>query len=192
MMNFFPIIIICSSLLLQGCFSAVVIGSAAIAAKSVTDPRSIGRQIDDGTLEVRVTTAINKDKEIIHNTRIIAIAYGGKILLIGQAPDLSLAERAKWIATNIEGVQIVYNEIRQAVPVDFSISSKDTWITARIKSQIFIKSDLVKLLTVKVITENKEVFLLGILTKEEGEDITKIISETDGVKRVITAFTYID
>ncbi len=191
-MNFFPIIIICSSLLLQGCFSAVVIGSAAIAAKSVTDPRSIGRQIDDGTLEVRVTTAINKDKEIIHNTRIIAIAYGGKILLIGQAPDLSLAERAKWIATNIEGVQIVYNEIRQAVPVDFSISSKDTWITARIKSQIFIKSDLVKLLTVKVITENKEVFLLGILTKEEGEDITKIISETDGVKRVITAFTYID
>ncbi|MGP1871574.1 MAG: division/outer membrane stress-associated lipid-binding lipoprotein [Arsenophonus sp.] len=191
-MNFFPIIIICSSLLLQGCFSAVVIGSAAIAAKSVTDPRSIGRQIDDGTLEVRVTTAINKDKEIIHNTRIIAIAYGGKILLIGQAPDLSLAERAKWIATNIEGVQIVYNEIRQAVPVDFGISSKDTWITARIKSQIFIKNDLVKLLTVKVITENKEVFLLGILTKEEGEDVTKIVSETDGVKRVITAFTYID
>ncbi|MFP3036845.1 MAG: division/outer membrane stress-associated lipid-binding lipoprotein [Arsenophonus sp.] len=191
-MNFFPIIIICSSLLLQGCFSAVVIGSAAIAAKSVTDPRSIGRQIDDGTLEVRVTTAINKDKEIIHNTRIIAIAYGGKILLIGQAPDLSLAERAKWIATNIEGVQRVYNEIRQAVPVDFGISSKDTWITARIKSQIFIKSDLVKLLTVKVITENKEVFLLGILTKEEGEDVTKIVSETDGVKRVITAFTYID
>ncbi|MGP1946005.1 MAG: division/outer membrane stress-associated lipid-binding lipoprotein [Arsenophonus sp. ER-QC15-MAG3] len=191
-MNFFPIIIICSSLLLQGCFSAVVIGSAAIAAKSVTDPRSIGRQIDDGTLEVRVTTAINKDKEIIHNTRIIAIAYGGKILLIGQAPDLSLAERAKWIATNIEGVQIVYNEIRQALPVDFGISSKDTWITARIKSQIFIKSDLVKLLTVKVITENKEVFLLGILTKEEGEDVTKIVSETDGVKRVITAFTYID
>ncbi|MGP1929331.1 MAG: division/outer membrane stress-associated lipid-binding lipoprotein [Arsenophonus sp. ER-BJ3-MAG3] len=191
-MNFFPIIIICSSLLLQGCFSAVVIGSAAIAAKSVTDPRSIGRQIDDGTLEVRVTTAINKDKEIIHNTRIIVIAYGGKILLIGQAPDLSLAERAKWIATNIEGVQIVYNEIRQAVPVDFGISSKDTWITARIKSQIFIKSDLVKLLTVKVITENKEVFLLGILTKEEGEDVTKIVSETDGVKRVITAFTYID
>ncbi|MGP1946693.1 MAG: division/outer membrane stress-associated lipid-binding lipoprotein, partial [Arsenophonus sp. ER-LPS3-MAG3] len=177
-MNFFPIIIICSSLLLQGCFSAVVIGSAAIAAKSVTDPRSIGRQIDDGTLEVRVTTAINKDKEIIHNTRIIAIAYGGKILLIGQAPDLSLAERAKWIATNIEGVQRVYNEIRQAVPVDFGISSKDTWITARIKSQIFIKSDLVKLLTVKVITENKEVFLLGILTKEEGEDVTKIVSET--------------
>ncbi|MGP1930471.1 MAG: division/outer membrane stress-associated lipid-binding lipoprotein, partial [Arsenophonus sp. ET-DL12-MAG3] len=57
---FFLIIIMCSPILLQGCLGATIIGSsAAIVTKSTIDPRSIGRQVDDGTLEARVKTAIN-------------------------------------------------------------------------------------------------------------------------------------
>ncbi|WGL98029.1 division/outer membrane stress-associated lipid-binding lipoprotein [Arsenophonus sp. aPb] len=191
-MRLFPLItIICSTLLLQGCLGAAVIGSAAVATKSATDPRSVGRQVDDGTLEARVSAAINKDQEITRNARIITTAYEGKILLTGQAPDLALAERAKQIATKVEGVEAVYNEIRQATLVDLGTASKDTWITTKIKSQI-LTSDSVKSSTVKVITENGEVFLLGILTQQEGATAAKIASETDGVKRVTTAFTYLN
>ncbi|RXK34115.1 osmotically-inducible protein OsmY [Arsenophonus endosymbiont of Bemisia tabaci Asia II 3] len=191
-MRLFPLItIICSTLLLQGCIGAAVIGSAAVATKSATDPRSVGRQVDDGTLEARVSAAINKDQEITRNARIITTAYEDKILLTGQAPDLALAERAKQIATKVEGVEAVYNEIRQATPVDLGTASKDTWITTKIKSQI-LTSDSVKSSTVKVITEGGEVFLLGILTQREGAAAAKIASETDGVKRVTTAFTYLN
>ncbi|HGJ5873666.1 MULTISPECIES: division/outer membrane stress-associated lipid-binding lipoprotein [Arsenophonus] len=191
-MRLFPLItIICSTLLLQGCLGAAVIGSAAVATKSATDPRSVGRQVDDGTLEARVSAAINKDQDITRNARIITTAYEGKILLTGQAPDLALAERAKQIATKVEGVEAVYNEIRQAMPVDLGTASKDTWITTKIKSQI-LTSDSVKSSTVKVITEAGEVFLLGILTQQEGAAAAKIASETDGVKRVTTAFTYLN
>lgn len=191
-MRLFPLItIICSTLLLQGCIGAAVIASAAVATKSATDPRSVGRQVDDGTLEARVTAAINKDQEITRNARVITTAYEGKILLTGQAPDLALAERAKQIATKVEGVEAVYNEIRQATPVDLVTASKDTWITTKIKSQI-LTSDSVKSSTVKVITEGGEVFLLGILTQQEGAAAAKIASETDGVKRVTTAFTYLN
>lgn len=191
-MRLFPIItIICSTLLLQGCIGAAVIGSAAVATKSATDPRSVGRQVDDGTLEARVSAAINKDQEITRNARVITTAYEGKILLTGQAPDLALAERAKQIATKVEGVEAVYNEIRQATPVALGTASKDTWITTKIKSQI-LTSDSVKSSTVKVITEGGEVFLLGILTQQEGAAAAKIASETDGVKRVTTAFTYLN
>ncbi|HGJ5884741.1 division/outer membrane stress-associated lipid-binding lipoprotein [Arsenophonus sp.] len=191
-MRLFSLItIICSILLLQGCIGAAVIGSAAVATKSATDPRSVGRQVDDGTLEARVSAAINKDQEITRNARIITTAYEGKILLTGQAPDLALAERAKQIATKVEGVEAVYNEIRQATSVDLGTASKDTWITTKIKSQI-LTSDSVKSSTVKVITEGGEVFLLGILTQREGAAAAKIASETDGVKRVTTAFTYLN
>lgn len=191
-MRLFPLItIICSTLLLQGCIGAAVIASAAVATKSATDPRSVGRQVDDGTLEARVTAAINKYQEITRNARVITTAYEGKILLTGQAPDLALAERAKQIATKVEGVEAVYNEIRQATPVDLVTASKDTWITTKIKSQI-LTSDSVKSSTVKVITEGGEVFLLGILTQQEGAAAAKIASETDGVKRVTTAFTYLN
>lgn len=191
-MRLFPLItIICSTLLLQGCIGAAVIGSAAVATKSATDPRSVGRQVDDGTLEASVSAAINKDQEITRNARVITTAYEGKILLTGQAPDLALAERAKQIATKVEGVEAVYNEIRQAKPVDLGTASKDTWITSKIKSQI-LTSDSVKSSIVKVITEGGEVFLLGILTQQEGAATAKIASETDGVKRVTTAFTYLN
>ncbi|MDT9587551.1 MAG: division/outer membrane stress-associated lipid-binding lipoprotein [Candidatus Arsenophonus melophagi] len=188
---FYLITIIGGAFLLEGCLGAALIGSVAVATKSVTDPRSIGRQVDDGTLEARVSAAIKKDQDLTRHARIITTAYEGKILLIGQSPNLELAERAKHIAMRIEGVEEVYNEIRQAKPVDLSEIYRDTWITTKIKARIF-SSDLVKSSTIKVITEAGEVFLLGILTQEEGVLAAKIASEIDGVKRVITAFSYLN
>lgn len=191
-MKLFSLTVIISILfLLQGCLGATIIASAAVVTKSAKDPRSVGRQIDDGILEARVSSAINKNKEIRCNTHIITTAYAGKILFTGQAMDLLLAEKAKQIATKIEGVQVVYNEIRKAKPINSSLSSKDVWITTKIKSKIFINNS-VKLLSVKVLTEDEEVFLFGVLKKEEGDSIAKIASETDGVKRVITVFSYLD
>ena len=75
--------LICSALLLQGCIGAALVGSAAVATKAATDPRSVGTQVDDGTLEARVSGQLNKDKDI-KQQRIVPVAYQGKVLLIGQ------------------------------------------------------------------------------------------------------------
>ncbi|BGI51045.1 MAG: division/outer membrane stress-associated lipid-binding lipoprotein [Arsenophonus endosymbiont of Ceratovacuna japonica] len=191
-MKYFIIItIICSTILLQGCSNTAIIGSSVVIIKSAIDPRSIGRQIDDKILELRVSSAINKDKIIINNSRIITTAYQGKILLTGQVYNLILAERAKKIANKINGVESVYNEIRQEIPVNLGTAFKDILITTKIKLHFFIKN-LVKSLHIKVITENGEVFLLGLITKHEGNIITKIANNTYDVKRVITIFTYLN
>ena len=191
-MRLLPIVAILMSMtMLQGCIGAAVVGSAAVATKSATDPRTVGQQVDDGTLEARVSGQLNKDKEITGKARIIATAYKGNVLLTGQSPDLSWAERAKQIAANVEGTRSVYNEVRQGEPVDLGTASRDTWITTKVKSKI-LTSDAVKSSSVKVITENGEVFLLGVLTKQEGDAAAKIASETDGVRRVTTAFTYLN
>ena len=36
--------VLSSALLLQGCIAGVVVGSAAVATKTATDPRSVGTQ----------------------------------------------------------------------------------------------------------------------------------------------------
>ncbi|NHB92752.1 division/outer membrane stress-associated lipid-binding lipoprotein [Photorhabdus cinerea] len=182
---------VCAAVMLQGCISAAVIGSAAVATKTATDPRTIGQQVDDGTLEARVSNALNKDKQLKEQTRIITTAYQGKVLLTGQSSDSSLSDRAKQIASRVNGTQVIYNEIRQGKPVELGTASKDTWITTKVRSKI-LASDSVKSSNIKVVTENGEVFLLGILTKQEGNAAAKIASETDGVKRVTTAFTYLN
>ncbi len=45
-----PIAVLISALLLQGCVAAAVVGTAAVGTKAATDPRSVGTQVDDGTL----------------------------------------------------------------------------------------------------------------------------------------------
>ncbi|CDH32430.1 division/outer membrane stress-associated lipid-binding lipoprotein [Xenorhabdus bovienii] len=185
------LIVFCSAMSLQGCIGAAVVGSAAIATKAGSDPRSIGQQVDDGTLEARVSNAISKDPQIKAQARIIVTVYQGRVLLTGQSPELQLADRAKQLASKVEGTEVVYNEVRQGNPVDLGTASVDTWLTTKVRSKI-LASDSVKSSNIKVVTENGEVFLFGIVTRQEGTDAAKIASETSGVKRVTTAFTYLN
>ena len=174
-----PIAVLISALLLQGCVAAAVVGTAAVGTKAATDPRSVGTQVDDGTLQ-----------QIKKEARINVTAYQGKVLLVGQSPNAELSARAKQIAMGVDGANEVYNEIRQGQPIGLGEASNDTWITTKVRSQL-LTSDLVKSSNVKVTTENGEVFLMGLVTEREAKAAADIASRVSGVKRVTTAFTFI-
>ncbi|MFU0445175.1 division/outer membrane stress-associated lipid-binding lipoprotein [Pseudocitrobacter faecalis] len=190
MKAFSPVAVLISALLLQGCVAAAVVGGAAVGTKAATDPRTVGTQVDDGTLELRVNTALSKDEQIKKEARINVTAYQGKVLLVGQAPTTALASQAKQIAMGVDGATEVFNEIRQGTPISLGTASTDTWITTKVRSQL-LTTDQVKSSNVKVTTENGEVFLMGLVTDREGKAAADIASRVSGVKRVTTAFTYI-
>jgi len=179
--------IVLTALMLQGCVAAVI-GSAAVATKTATDPRTVGTQVDDGTLELRVSNALAKDDQIKKEAHIVATAYQGKVLLTGQAPSADVANRAKQIAVGVDGATEVYNEIRTSEKASFGTASSDTWITTKVRSNL-LSSDQVKSSNVKVTTENGEVFLLGLVTTAEAKAAADIASRVSGVKHVTTAFT---
>ncbi|MDR3430592.1 MAG: division/outer membrane stress-associated lipid-binding lipoprotein [Rouxiella aceris] len=179
-----------SALLLQGCVAAAVVGVAGVATKTTTDPRTVGTQVDDSTLEARVSNAISTNKNLKEKARIVATAYQGKVLLTGQAPTADMASQAKQLTMKVDGATDVYNEIRIGNPVSLGTGSMDTWITTKVRSQL-LTSDTVKSSNVKVTTENGEVFLLGLVTQEEGQSAAKIAAGVSGVKHVTTAFTYV-
>ena len=183
-----PLAVLISALLLQGCIGAVVVGSAAVGTKAATDPRTVGTQVDDGTLELRVNSALSKDEQIKKQARVNVTAYQGKVLLVGQAPTTDLSSRAKQIAVGVEGATEVFNEIRQGQPIGMGTAASDTWITSKVRTQL-LSSDEVKSSNVKVTTENGEVFLLGLVTDSEGKAAADIASRVSGVKHVTTAFT---
>jgi len=183
-----PLAVLITAILLQGCVAAAVVGTAAVATKTATDPRSVGTQVDDGTLELRVNSALAKDEQIKKDARINVTAYQGKVLLVGQAPNPELASRAKQIALGVDGTTEVYNEIRNMAPIGLGTASSDTWITTKVRSQL-LASDQVKSTSVKVTTENSEVFLLGLVTEREAKAAADIASRVSGVKHVTTAFT---
>ncbi|EML0459040.1 divisome-associated lipoprotein YraP [Klebsiella michiganensis] len=185
-----PLAILLSALLLQGCVAAAVVGTAAVGTKAATDPRTVGTQVDDSTLELRVNSALSKDEQIKKQARINVTAYQGKVLLTGQSPTSDLSARAKQIAMGVEGTTEVFNEVRQRQPIGLGTASSDTWITTKVRSQL-LGTDQVKSSNVKVTTENGEVFLMGLVTDREGRAAADIASRVSGVSRVTTAFTYI-
>ncbi|MGL5758045.1 division/outer membrane stress-associated lipid-binding lipoprotein [Plesiomonas sp.] len=183
--------IIMLAFMLQGCIGAVLVSSAAVAGKVATDPRSVGGQIDDETLELRVGDALAKDAQIRKEARILATAYEGRILLVGEAPTQALSKHAAQITAGVNGVAAVYNEIRISKPISFGTISNDTWITTKVRSQL-LTSDKVKASNVKVTTENGEVFLIGKLTRAEAEEATNTARNVAGVKRVVKVFEYLN
>lgn len=183
----FPLLVVLSALLLQGCVAAVI-GSATMATQAVSDPRSVGTLVDDGTLEARIANALGKDAQLKKEARVVVTAYQGQVLLTGQAPNQALSNRAKQIAMGIEGTKAVYNEIRLGQPVNLGTASADAWITTKVRSQL-LASDQVKSTNVKVTTENGEVFLLGLVTAKEGQAAAQTASKVSGVKQVTTAFS---
>ena len=190
MKAFSPLAVLISALLLQGCVAAAVVGTAAVGTKAATDPRTLGTQVDDGTLELRVNSALAKDAQIKKEARINVTAYQGKVLLVGQAPNSDLSSRAKQIAMGVDGATEVFNEIRQGSPIGLGTASNDTWITTKVRSQL-LASDQVKSSNVKVTTENGEVFLMGLVTDAEAKAAADMASRVSGVKHVTTAFTFI-
>lgn len=182
--------VLVSALLLQGCVAAALVSTAAVGTKAATDPRSVGTQVDDEVLELRVSTALAKDEQLRKETRISETAYQGGVLLTGQAPEQNLSDLARQITLGVDGVTGVYNEIRQGKPVSAATIASDAWLTTKVRSQL-LSSAMVKSSSVKVVTENGEVFLLGLVTEREGRAAADIASRVNGVKRVTTAFSYI-
>lgn len=174
---------------LQGCITAAVVSSAAVATKVATDPRSAGRQLDDETLEEKVAYNLNQDAQLKEEARVNVVAYNGKVLLIGQAPNDAAKEQARNISAGVEGVSNVYDEIRVGEKIGVMQIGKDSLITAKIKSHLLANSE-VKATEVKVITENGEVFLMGNLSNEQANAAAEVARNSLGVSKVIKVITY--
>ncbi|QPB42742.1 division/outer membrane stress-associated lipid-binding lipoprotein [Rodentibacter haemolyticus] len=179
-----------TTVMLQGCVAAVL-GGAAAGTKVATDPRTMGTQLDDETLEIKVENAVDKDEQIDSEGRVNAVSYSGRVLLIGQVPNESAKQTATELAKGVEGVTDVYNELRTGAKITIGQITKDSWITTQVKSKMLI-DDRVKTTDVKVITENGEVFLLGNVTQSQADAAADIASRISGVQKVVKVFKYLN
>lgn len=172
--------------LMQGCATAIVAGTVT-AVSAANDPRTIGSQIDDNNIEVKASSELSKDDGIDKHTNLNVVSYNGVVLVVGQAPNQFLIDSALKIINKIPGVKTVHNQIKIGTPVSFSAQSNDVWITTKVKADL-LTDDSVKGHNIKVVTENKEVFLMGVVSPEQANKAALIASKVAGVERVVKVF----
>ncbi|RHW76691.1 division/outer membrane stress-associated lipid-binding lipoprotein [Colwellia sp. RSH04] len=176
-------------LTLQGCAVATVVAITA-GATMVSDRRSIGNQIDDQTIEFNVHNELAKQKSIIDNTNLHVVSVNGSVLIVGQAPNTYLRDLAIKTVTEVEGVVQIHNQIRISSTTAVTTQTNDIWLTSKVKSALFA-SDKVNVKDIKVVTENGEVFLMGLVSKNEADAAVSVTRNISGVSRVFKAFEYL-
>ncbi|MBO3277612.1 BON domain-containing protein [Pseudomonas schmalbachii] len=179
------------SLTLGGCSSFL----SATRDKPIDDDRgtrTIGSKIDDSLIETKVAVNVAKaDADLDRNSNVVVVSYNGVVLLAGQTPRADLKNKAEQAARTVQKVKTVHNELQILQPSSIAARSNDTWLTTKIKSQMLADAN-VPSSRIKVVTENGIVYMLGLVTRKEGDLATQVVQRVDGVQKIVRLFEYID
>jgi osmotically-inducible protein OsmY len=179
------LLVACALTPLAGCGLFIVGGAAAGSAVIATDRRTAGEQVDDQTIEIRVSSEMNRafgDK-----ARVVGTAYSGRLLLVGDVPTDADRQRAESVAKTIPKVREVDNYIRVGDLTPLSVRTNDTWITTKVKTDLASTKE-VPFRTIKVTTERGVVYLMGKVTSDEAQRAGIVASGVTGVNKVVKLF----
>lgn len=179
-----------STLLLQACAPLLVAG-AGTAAIAAHDRRTLGAQIDDETIELKITSAIKSDEELRRETHLNVTSVNGIVLLSGEAATVEQRDRVLAKVREVAGIRRTVNEIRIASPSSLVARTHDTWLTTKVKTKL-LNAENVDSTQVKVVTENEAVYLMGLVSHREAEQATEAARAVGGVARVVKLFEYLD
>ena len=187
----FTLIFLCT-ISLSSCVPLVATGvgvGAGTGALMSEDRRSTGIFIEDEAIELKTSRRITQ--QLGSNVHINVTSFNRNVLLTGETPNDAMKNEVEKLALSIDNVRKVFNEITIAENSALSSRTNDSIITSKVKGR-FISERKFRANYVKVVTENSVVYLLGLVTREEGEDASQIASTTAGVTRVVKVFEYLN
>ena len=180
-------------LMLSGC-TAAVIGAGAAAGTTAAvahDRRTTGTFIEDQSIELKAAKSFYSDKEINDSSHLNVTSYNLVVLITGETPSEDIRNRIVNIVREIPKVTHVYDELTIAAPSSWTSRSSDSLITSKVKTKL-LTLDNFDGTRVKVVTDKGVVYLMGLLTRAESEDATRVAQKTGGVQKVVKLFQYID
>ena len=171
----------------------VIIGGALVTGVNIAhDRRSAGQVLDDKIITASVKNEIRKS--LIDDSRIKVDSYNGVVLLAGEVKTDTDRVKAEDSAAIKDGVINVVNELKLVDEIsNIGRRSKDGYISSKAKASLLkIDMDGFDPTRVKITTANREVYLMGIVSRDEADAVVERIRHLRGVDRVVKIFEYSD
>lgn len=178
--------LIAATVTLQGCFPLAAVGVGATAL-AVDDRRTKGFYIEDENIEWKARALL---LERFKDAHVNATSFNLTVLLTGEVADEKTKAEIGESIRKIANVKSVSNELVIAGKSSFAARSSDALTTTNVKAR-FLGAKGFSSNHVKVITEAGTVFLMGIVTKAEGDAAADVARTTSGVARVVKVFEYV-
>ena len=174
---------------LQGCIFVVGAAAGAAAAAAVYDHRKLEQITADRNINNSIVYKINALPGMGDNNHISVTTFNGVVLLAGETTTAALRDEAEQTAHATPNVTKVYNEIVIKGATSSLTRASDSWITTKIKTQMLATKDL-QSGSIKVVTENGTVYLMGLVTQDQAEATVDIARKVSGVQKVVKIFQY--
>ena len=174
-----------------GCAAPVVVAGGAVAGAAVADRRSGNAILDDQTIQLQISKAIYKDKALKKDVHVNVTSFNGVVILTGEAPNANQRQQAAEHARRVDKVNRVYNELLLAPRSTLESRSRDALLCTKLKS-VLIGVKNVNPLHIKIVCEVQNIYLMGIVSREEATAATEALRRVEGVKQVLTYFEYLN
>jgi osmotically-inducible protein OsmY len=173
---------------LTGCFVPVVAGVVGVGAYSATDRRSLGAQADDKVIAARVDSRIAD--AVSDRSHVNVNVFNRKVLLTGEVPDRATKDQAEAIAKSVDNVASVVSDLEIGGMTPASNRNNDAYLTTKVKAELVSRKDLFAN-AYKVVTEKSIVYLMGRVTRSEGDAAAEAARSVSGVQKVVKVFDYL-
>lgn len=171
---------------LQGCMTAV-----SSSASAVYNRYNLENTYNNQMLAWQAQDNIDQNKQLKYEAHINATSFDNIIVLTGQAPTQAMRQTAEHAAKQVPNSKRVIDLINVTEPASSFQQLEDSWITTKIASQI-ITSGKVNPDSIKVVTEDSTVYLIGSLKRAQAKQAIDIAKKTTGVNKVVTLIYYLE
>jgi osmotically-inducible protein OsmY len=172
---------------LQGCF-LLVAGAAGGGALVATDRRTLGAQTEDREIQVKSIAQINQN--LPDPAHVNVSVFNRRVLLSGEVPDDASKQKAEQIVRSLNNVTSIVNELTIGPAADLSSRTNDSYLETRVKTALIAEKNI-SANNFKVVCENGSVYLMGLVTRDEGARGADVASRVPGVTQVVKVFQYI-
>jgi len=167
---------------LPACAPLVVGGMAATGVMVAVDRRTSGTQLEDESIELKAAARIRD--ALAERGHVSVNAYNRQVLLTGEVPTEQDKAMAVQIASKVENVRAVVNELAVMPSTTLTQRSNDALVSGRVKAAIVDTKEL-SIHAFDVVTERGTVYLLGRVTDRESKLVTQVVRQVQGVQRVV-------
>jgi osmotically-inducible protein OsmY len=181
------VLVLSAALAVSGC-AALAVGGVAATAMVASDRRMTDVIGTDERIEIQSGQALSK--KFGDAAHINVTSFNKQVLLTGEVPTAEAKAEAEGIVAKQPDVRTVFNELVVGPNSTLPNRSNDAYITSEVKARMTAAGKF-NPVHVKVVTEATTVFLMGLVTRQEGQDASEIARTSNGVRRVVRVFEYI-
>jgi osmotically-inducible protein OsmY len=172
---------------LAGC-SQIVLQAISVGAMASVDRRTAGAQLEDETIQFKAVAALKQ--ALGSSVNIYVTSYNRQVLLTGEVPDMASKQLAERLASQVENVRSVFNEMGVESATTLAQRGADVYVNARVRAAFFDAPDL-SYNAFKVVTTRGTVYLMGRVTPRESDRAAQVARQVSGVRRVVKVFEVI-